>query len=427
MLQLQKASRTHQPNMMMSSSTYYSTTTTKTTTTTIVSSSSPLVSMNEISLQLSDGMTVAGQRWTYNNHSKDDPNHHGSNQSTTTTTKNTQRILALHGWLDNCASFHYLAPNLISRLGENAELVALDLPGHGWSSHKSVDGPPMLLSEALYYVSDVLDQLGWVMTAAGEGKPEGRHNNKNKNDSRVDGNNNATTTTSNNNDHHKITLVGHSMGGGISMAYAATFPEQVDKVVMIDVYGPLPGDVDRTTSVLRSHIERRKKGKRPHKFYPTLEKAIETRMLTAMKAPGNQSLSREAATALVKRATMPAKAPSSSSSSSSSPANDNDVAVVGGYQFRHDTRLLWPSIQYLMPEQVEHMMKAVECPVCLIAAEDGWPFKARMVETSLQMLDPTIYKTLPGSHHLHADPETAGPVMDVVYDFIAGRNMTYVI
>jgi pimeloyl-ACP methyl ester carboxylesterase len=203
--------------------------------------------------------------------------------------------------------------------------------------------------------------------------------------------------------------VGHSMGGGISMAYAATFPEHVDKVVMIDVYGPLPGDVDKTTSVLRSHIETRKRGKRPNRTYPTLEKAVETRRLTATKAPGGQYLSVEAATELVKRATVP--------------ASPDGV----GYQFRHDTRLLWPSIQYLMPEQVEHMMKAVECPVCLIAAEDGWPFKSGLVETSLQVLDPAIYKTLPGSHHLHADPETAEPVLDVVYDFISGRNMTYVI
>jgi len=35
-------------------------------------------------------------------------------------------ILALHGWLDNAASFARLAPLLM-----DADVVAIDLPGHG--------------------------------------------------------------------------------------------------------------------------------------------------------------------------------------------------------------------------------------------------------------------------------------------------------
>ena len=39
--------------------------------------------------------------------------------------------LALHGWLDNAASFEPIAPLL-----EQCHLVAVDLPGHGLSDHK---------------------------------------------------------------------------------------------------------------------------------------------------------------------------------------------------------------------------------------------------------------------------------------------------
>ena len=41
------------------------------------------------------------------------------------------RVLALHGWLDNAASFLPLAARLPA-----LDLVMLDLPGHGRSGHE---------------------------------------------------------------------------------------------------------------------------------------------------------------------------------------------------------------------------------------------------------------------------------------------------
>ncbi len=98
--------------------------------------------VNEIKLCCADGVQLAGQSWK-------------------TTGETKQHILALHGWMDNCRSFHYLAPNLLSKLPESTELVALDLPGHGLSGHKSADGPPAALAEAAFYVAEAVEQLRW--------------------------------------------------------------------------------------------------------------------------------------------------------------------------------------------------------------------------------------------------------------------------
>ena len=46
--------------------------------------------------------------------------------------KDAPPVLLCHGWLDNCYSF---VP-LLTKLPMNRRYIALDLPGHGHSSHK---------------------------------------------------------------------------------------------------------------------------------------------------------------------------------------------------------------------------------------------------------------------------------------------------
>lgn len=115
--------------------------------------------------------------------------------------RNTRKILCLHGWLDNAASFNRFAPSLIESLSSMnepqqpnshikvTELVALDFPGHGLSGHKSADGPPQLLAEYAYYVAECVEALKWG--SAGSSGDQ------------------ATD---------KITVIGHSMGGKFQMS-----------------------------------------------------------------------------------------------------------------------------------------------------------------------------------------------------------------
>jgi hypothetical protein len=136
-------------------------------------------------------------------------------------------------------------------------------------------------------------------------------------------------------------------------------------------------------------------------------------MQTATKFPGRQYLSETAATELVVRGTRPVL---TEQEATSPPAPD--AHAPRGWQFRHDPRLPWPSLQYYTPEQVEAIYQAIQCPVALLLAIDGWPFDAERHARTLTLLRPVVTHTLPGSHHFHADPDTADAVVQAVAAFL---------
>lgn len=102
-------------------------------------------------------------------------------------------LLALHGWLDNAASFVPLAPML-----GGYHVVALDLTGHGRTSHRSPDASYQIWDD-LPEIQAVLDQLGW----------------------------------------EQFDLLGHSRGAIISGIFASACPERVRRLVMLDSLAPM--------------------------------------------------------------------------------------------------------------------------------------------------------------------------------------------
>jgi pimeloyl-ACP methyl ester carboxylesterase len=76
--------------------------------------------MKEIVITCSDGMQLAAKHWSVN-----------EGKTSNEEIDHSSKIVCLHGWLDNAASFNMIAPTLNSRL--NADILALDFPGHGHS------------------------------------------------------------------------------------------------------------------------------------------------------------------------------------------------------------------------------------------------------------------------------------------------------
>ena len=148
-------------------------------------------------------------------------------------TPGAPRVLALHGWLDNAASFVPLAGHL-----HDIELVAVDLPGHGRSVHLPV-GAHYTFELAVHHVLDIAEALGW----------------------------------------ERFRLLGHSMGAGIASLVAASAPGQVERLACIEALGGLSHPADEAARRMRESVEasRALRGK-PLRVFESVAPAIQARM-----------------------------------------------------------------------------------------------------------------------------------------------------
>jgi len=148
-------------------------------------------------------------------------------------TEGATPVLALHGWLDNAASFVPLARHL-----DGLDLVAIDLPGHGRSAHLAI-GADYSFYGSVNAVLDVADALGW----------------------------------------ERFALLGHSMGAGIASLVAAASPQRITRFIAIEALGALAEAPERTAIRMREAVAaaRALPGK-ALRVFPTLEPAIRARM-----------------------------------------------------------------------------------------------------------------------------------------------------
>lgn len=160
-------------------------------------------------------------------------------------------VLAIHGWLDNAATFDLLAPLLPGR-----PLIAIDLPGHGLS-----DARPAGMR---YHTLDYLDDLLALMDRLSPERP--------------------------------LTLLGHSLGAGLALLLAGCLPERVDRLILIDGLGPLAAEPDRFPELTRQALEAFRDQSDARRPVASLEAAVQARR-NGMTGP----LSEQAARRLCER------------------------------------------------------------------------------------------------------------------------------
>ena len=214
------------------------------------------------------------------------------------------RWIALHGWADNAATFDRMAP-LLLKSGATC-VVALDAAGHGLSDHRwSYTDTDNVLD-----VVSAAESLGW----------------------------------------DKYSVVGHSLGGCVAQALAATVPDKVARLIVIEALGWFSHDGQGALGALRKKaLEEAAASSKKSTWttYRDLDACAQRRAKQNMAGP----MSVEDAHVLVARGTKP------------SPSG-------AGLVWTADAGIMKTRIRPSEP-MVTEILSGIRCPHALVLARDG--------------------------------------------------------
>lgn len=213
-----------------------------------------------------------------------------------------ETLVLVHGNRDQCRSWDLFVAELFSQGCRTDHVVALDLRGHGDSDWPS--------PHRHYQHEDFLFDLAAFV----------RHL-----------------------DQKRITLIGHSLGGSMSVVFAGCFPSSVRKLVLIEAVGPYARSDNDVPKLLTQWL--RADGRSTDSFfYPTLE---------------------EAARAIQKRF------PTVPDSAAMHMVRYGAKKTDRGFVWKHDPRMRLPSYSNFSEGQIRAFIERIDCPTLLIYGEKG--------------------------------------------------------
>lgn len=172
-----------------------------------------------------DGATIAGIR-------QRDPNQ-----------TDAPKLLCLHGWLDNANSFVPMMPYLPAY-----DLVAIDLPGHGYSD-ESASG--YSFHELCFQITRLVNALGW----------------------------------------DSCHVLGHSLGGCIAPMLCVANPSLIESLMLIEASGPLSEGAEKLPErMAKSMRERLDASRFQSRTFANRQEAVDARLKAARMAPMSAKL-----------------------------------------------------------------------------------------------------------------------------------------
>lgn len=280
--------------------------------------------------------------------------------------KSVRPIVCIHGWQDNSGSFD----PLIIQLPGHLSYLAIDLPGHGLSSHIP-NG--MIYSVEIYFYSLMLicDHFRW----------------------------------------EKVSLMAHSLGSVISFLYASTFPQKCDMVIGLDTLKPYSNIfklIQRHFSKglqksLEADVRNRQNQEPPSYAYEML--------LAKIKSGIFMQISDESAPYLLQRSVLP---------SASQPSK---------YYFARDSRLKASPIPMMAQDLLKEFARNITSPYCFLKSSvkpnvENQAHYNEIVEI-MRKTNPNfeIY-SIDGDHHVHLnEPNKVSGVISTFIDKYRPRQV----
>lgn len=279
--------------------------------------------------------------------------------------RNRQPILALHGWQDNAGTFDRLCPLLPA----DTPVLCIDLPGHGRSTHYPAGMQYFLFWDGIALVRRIVRHFNW----------------------------------------QRVTLLGHSLGGALCFMYAASFPDDVHRLIGIDIAGPTVRSLSKTAAGTGAAIDR----------------ALNYEQLSADRTPCYRyeemidvvldayagSVTRDSAMVLMRRGMAPAVSAAARSGTAA------DQPPADAYHFARDLRLKVSLLGMFSLEQVLSYAEQIRAEVLNIRGRPGMRFEdeasyAQTLEAMRTHAKRVVYREVDGTHHLHLDtPERVAPVI----------------
>lgn len=269
-----------------------------------------------------------------------------------------QPILALHGWQDNAGSFDTLAP----LLSLYTPVLCIDFPGHGFSSHYPKGHFYYLWWDGLIVVRRIVKHYQW----------------------------------------EKVTILGHSLGGTIGFMYAATFPQDVEKLICIDIAGPavrsLPYFAQQTARVVDQFLTYENLGEDTVPSYTREE--MSKLMLEAYKG----ALTKESCEIMLRRGAVPV-------------ASDNIEMKDDSLRFSRDSRLKIGVLGFLSLDMTLEYASKITCEVLNIRGKAGMQFDPPenyhiILDRIRQSARKLEFHEVEGTHFLHLNnPENICPII----------------
>ncbi|XP_076755792.1 putative serine hydrolase isoform X1 [Xylocopa sonorina] len=263
-----------------------------------------------------------------------------------------QPIVALHGRQDNAGSFDTLIP----LLSNDISVLCLDMPGHGLSSHYPKSQYYHVYWDGIILLRRIVKYYKW----------------------------------------HKVKLLGHSLGGAISFLYAASYPDEVDFLISLDIVSPNVKDVTKTPAMTGDIID---------KFlsYESLQPNSSPsytyeEVLAIVYDAYNGSLTKESVKTLMKRGLR------------SSPDPER-------FYFSRDLRLKVSGLDMLSLDLVLAYATRIKCAYLNIRAVPGMKFQSESYAQTLDKIKVGAtrfeYREVEGTHHVHLNnPERIAPIIN---------------